>query len=179
MRAALSSSSRFGPLGRLLVLCLSFAGCGGGNPLLGEPARAGVTLRAPVDAGLFAAGSSLRVRVWNGDQLATVERNGRCATVFDPATGAESIRCPEGTSYQPVTPEEFEFPVSELTGSIEVKSATVRVGEKFRVLLSAKSRAGCNTTSADHVGTADTPSVALGNLAWSTTARGCLGGQDE
>jgi hypothetical protein len=186
MRAALSSPLRFGRPGRLAVLCVALTGCGGGNAVpgeparpLGEPAQARVTLRVPVDAALFAAGTSLRVQVWNGDQLAAVERNGRCATTFDPATGTESIRCPEGTTYEPVKPEEAVFPVSDLAGSVEVSTTHVRVGDKFRILLSAKSRDGCNTTSADHVGTAESTSVALGSLDWSTTARGCLGAQDE
>jgi hypothetical protein len=187
MRAALSSSLRFGRPGRLAVLSVALTGCGGGSAVPGEPARplgeppvpVGVTLRVSVDAALFAAGTSLRVQVWNGDQLAAVERNGRCATAFDPATGTESIRCPEGTTYQPVKPEEAAFPVSEIAGSVEVSTTHVRVGDKFRILLSAKSRDGCNTTSADHVGTAESASVVLGSLEWSTTARGCVGGLDE
>jgi len=145
---------------------------------VGAPAQAGVTLQVPVDARLFAGGASLRVYVWNGEQLATVERNGRCSTVFDAATGAQSIRCPDGAAYQTVKPEEFEFPVSEIAGSVEVKSTTVRVGDKFRILLSARSRDGCNTTSADRVATAEAASVAVGSLNWQTTALGCLGGRE-
>jgi hypothetical protein len=170
------ASSPFGHPGRLLALCATFTGCGGGASLVGAPAAPAVTIQVPVDSTQLATGSSLQVRVWNGDQLAMVERNGRCSTVFDPATGASTTRCPEGTSFQPVTPEEFEFPVSGLTGRVEVRTANVRVGEKFRILLSGRSRDGCNTTAADHVGTADSASVTLGSLEWSTTARACLGG---
>jgi hypothetical protein len=75
-----------------------------------------------------------------------------------------------------VKPEEFEFPVQEIAGSVAVKSATVRVGEKFRILLSGKSRDGCNTTSADRVGSVDAADVVVGSLGWSTTARACAGG---
>jgi hypothetical protein len=162
-----------------MLLCVALVGCGGGGAaLVGAPAQAGVTLRVPVDVGLFMAGASLRVHVWNGEQLATIERNGRCSAVFDPATGAQSTRCPEGTSYETVTPEGFEFQVGEIAGSVEVKSTTVRVGERFRILLTAKSRDGCNTVSADHVGTAEAASVSVGSLAWETTAMGCAGGAD-
>ncbi len=146
---------------------------------MGAQGTTGVTIRVPVDTSQFEIGSSLQVRVWNGDQLATVERNGRCSTVFDPATGTSTTRCPDGSSAQPVTPEEFVFPVSGVSGSVEVKTTTVRVGERFRILLSGRSRDGCNSTAADHVGTADAASVTIGGLAWNTTARACLGAQSR
>jgi hypothetical protein len=135
-----------------------------------------VTLRVPVDVTLFADGASLQVRVWNSEQLATVERNSRCGAVYNPATAAQEVRCPEGITFQPAKPEEFEFPVREIAGSVAVKSATVRVGERFRILLSGKSRDGCNTTSADRVGSVDAADAVVGSLGWSTTARACAGG---
>jgi hypothetical protein len=135
-----------------------------------------VTLRIPVDVTLFAEGASLQVRVWNREQLAAAERNRRCGTVYDPATGEQEIRCPEGITFQPVKPEEFEFPVHEIAGRVAVKSATLRVGERFRILLSGKSRDGCNTTSADLVGSVEAADVVVGSPSWSTTARACAGG---
>lgn len=179
MRADRPASSAFGHPGRLLALAVTFAGCGGGASPVGAQSTTGVTIRVPVDTSQFEAGSSLKVRVWNGDQLATVERNGRCSTVFDPAAGTSTTRCPDGSSAQPVNPEEFEFPVSGLAGSVEVKTTTVRVGEKFRMLISGRSRDGCNTTAADHVGTADSASAMIGSLEWNTTARACLGAQSR
>ena len=164
-------------LGFALVagVCATPCACSGGESPAGAPPEAAVRFVAPVDARLLAEGSALRVEVWDAEQLALLDRNARCASVYDPATGKSEIRCPDGISYQAVTPEQFDLPVLEITGSVSLTSATVRVGERFRILLSGKSRDGCNRTSAEHSAVAEGAEVHLDGLAWTTTARACAG----
>lgn len=142
---------------------------------MGAEARGGVTFRIPVDVSLFAEGASVRIRIWNAAQLAALDPSSGCSVEYDPATGGQRVRCPGGTTFEPVTPEEFKFPLRDVEGSITVRSATVRAGERFRIRLSGESRDGCNTTSADRSGLASGAEVVLDGLAWSTTARACAG----
>ena len=148
--------------------------CGAGEPPVALLPGTEVRFVAPVDARLFAEGSSLRVQLWNGEQLTALEQNARCASIHDPATGASEIRCPDGITFQPVTAEEFELPVAGITGTLSLRSTTVRVGDRFRILLSGKSADGCNRTSAEQQATAGAAEVLLDGLAWTTTARACV-----
>ena len=160
---------------RWLFLCGVLAGCGGGASPVGAQARSGVTFHAFVDGSLFAGQGALQVRVWNAAQLADLERTSGCGVEVDPATGGQRIHCPDGTTLEPVTPEEFEFPLRDVGGSVTFRTSGVRAGERFRIALSGASRDGCNTTSADRSGVAGGADVVLEGLAWSTTARACLG----
>jgi hypothetical protein len=126
-----------------------------------------------VDVAQFSPGSVLRVLVWNGEKLATLDQNARCASVRDP-TGTASRQCPPGITYQEVTPEEHQIDVSGIGATLAVPSETVRVGERFRVLLTGKSADGCNQTSAERSDEARSAEVVLEGLSWETTARGCL-----
>lgn len=134
-----------------------------------------VVIVVPVDAPLFAESASLRVRLWNASQLAAMDGNARCAVVHDPQTNTDERHCPEGTTFQPVTPEQLELPLPAGDAPLAVTSASVRPGERFRILLSGPSRDGCNTTSADVVATASTGErTFLKAPTWQTTARACL-----
>jgi hypothetical protein len=70
-----------------------------------------------------------------------------------------------------VVPERFVVPVS---ATAEVTAQEVAGGERFRIHLGAMSRDGCNMTFADLVRVATAGRTVLGDLAWQTTARGCL-----
>jgi hypothetical protein len=142
---------------------------------VGEQASAGsagVTFRVSVPVSEFAAASSLRVQVWTEEQLAALERNARCSVTHDPTTGLDQVQCPPGVTWESVAPEEVEVPVPDPGGSVSVPTS-VRVGGKFRVLVSGRSVDGCNTTSADRSGTATSPEVVLDGLSWRTTALAC------
>lgn len=163
---------------RRLFLALAAGGCAcsceaGESPADASPGT-GVRIVAEVDARLFAEGGDVRVQVWDANQLASLEQNARCASVRNPATGGTEIRCPPGIAYQPVVPEQFDFPVKGIEGSVSLVSATLRAGDRFRILLAGKSRDGCNRTSSDHTGVADGAEVRLEGLAWTTTARACV-----
>ena len=148
--------------------------CGAGELPLAARSGDGVRFVVPLDARLFAPRSSLWVQIWSADQLAALEQNARCASVHDPATATRALRCPDGVTYRPVDPEEVEIPVDGIAGELSLRSATVRVGDRFRILLFGKSADGCNRTSADHQATAGAAEVLLDGLAWTTTARACV-----
>ena len=171
MRQVLSSSRWRLPLFFAAFVSATTPACDA--PLATDPGD-NVRFVAPLDARLFAAGSSLQIQIWNGEQLDALERNARCASVHDPATGTSGVQCPEGITYQPVSPEEFEIPVAGITGGLSLRSATVRIGDRFRILLSGKSLDGCNRTSAERRARAGAAEVLLDGLDWTTTARACL-----
>jgi hypothetical protein len=127
-----------------------------------------------VDPARFAPEATLVARVWDGEQLLTLERNSRCATVHDPRTGRSQIRCPEGIEYREVVPHEFRYPVRSMGSRLELRAARVRVGTDFRLRVSGPSPDGCNTTSADFTGAARSERVLLDSLDWETTLRACV-----
>jgi len=154
--------------------CALAAACAAGESPVESRGGPHVRFVAPVDVAQFSPGSLLRVRVWNGEKLAALDQNARCASVHDPATGRTEHQCPPGITYQEVTPEEFRIDVSGSGGTLSVRSETVRVGERFRVLLAGTSADGCNQTSAERTDEATSAEVVLGDLSWETTARGCV-----
>jgi hypothetical protein len=156
------------------LLVLSFStGCGG-DPLAGSAAKDAVTLVVPLEAGLFDADATLQVRLWNAEQLATLEKNARCAVTRGPDGQAAAVHCPAGVEYKEVTPEQFSFTVRDLGEHVDVTSDRIRVGEAFKLLVSGLSRDRCNTTSADFAGSAGARRVVLERLPWQTTAKACL-----
>lgn len=152
-----------------------FGACGhatGTPDALTEP----VTLVVTLDPSIFAPTAVLDVRVWNAEQLQTLEANARCVASQDAATGATRFVCPDGVEYRDVTPERFELSAAALGGRIELKSAAIRVGERFRLRIAGLHRDNCNTTSADLVREARSARVIVEKLAWQTTAKACLKG---
>lgn len=152
-----------------------FAACGSPQGLpsaLNEP----VTLVISLDRSRFAPTATLEVRVWNAEQLTILDNNARCTAVADRQTGVTRHVCPDGIEYREPSPERFDLPVRTLSARPELKTTSVRAGERFRVRLSALSRDNCNTTSADRVLTARSARVFVDNLDWQTTAKGCLKG---
>jgi hypothetical protein len=144
----------------------------------GAPSSAteNVTIVVTIDRAQFAPTATLDVRVWNAAQLAILEASPGCATVKDPQTGETRLQCPDEIQYRDVTPERFEYPLESLGSELEVRSASVRVGERFRIRVSGLYRDKCNTTSADRVLQARSARTTVGNLTWHATAKACLEG---
>jgi hypothetical protein len=132
-----------------------------------------VTFTIPISAEIFSKKGDLRVRLWDADQLDIMAKTANCAVSFDLETQTEEVHCPEGVEYEQVMPEEFSFPLQEIGASIEVKSSKIRVGERYRLLISGLSNDDCNTTSATVESVAQTDSITLKDLMWATTLMAC------
>ena len=155
----------------LLIFVPVLAECDGSSPR-GYPEEI-VTFIIPISVGIFSQNAILRVRLWNDEQLEISEKNSACTVSYNVQTKTEEVRCPEGVKYQEVTPEEFMFPVQEINASIEVRSNTIRVGEKYRLLISGLSNDNCNSTSADVRDMANSETITMGKLPWCTTEMAC------
>jgi hypothetical protein len=153
----------------LAFLCFVSAGCEETSVVGAQPKEA-VTFIVPIEPSQFAERTTLAIRLWNAEQLKALEKNADCAVSYDPVTQTEKIDCPEGVEYQAVTPEEFE---RALASQIEIRSGTIRVGERFRIFVSGLNHDNCNTTSAALVATADLEEMVLENLVWETTMKAC------
>lgn len=133
----------------------------------------GVSFIVPIDVAMFSQDGVVRARLWSADQLEITERTANCAVSYNQQTQTEEVHCPEGIEYQEVTPEEFIFPIQEIGVSIKVSSDVIRVGEKYRLLISGPSNDNCNTTSASVVDIARSSDVNLDDIAWETTVMAC------
>ena len=132
-----------------------------------------VTFSVPIDKGTFSPEASLRVRIWNAETLKVAERNANCAVSYNQETKTEEVHCPEGVNYREVTPEEIEFLVQDIGAEIEIKSATVTVGEKYRLQISGLSSDDCNTASATVEEKARSAHILIDDLMWATTLMAC------
>lgn len=132
-----------------------------------------VSFTVQVDVDMFSDEATLRVALWNADQLEITERTAGCSIIYDLETQTEEIHCPEGVEYEEVTPEEFTFPVQEIDEIIEVESDHIRIGEKYRLMISGLSSDNCNTTSASVEGTAQRAEMIIEDLMWMTTMMAC------
>lgn len=157
----------------LVLAAASFlAGCATAPPFGG--AEENVTFLLRMDAGTFSSEASLRVRIWDAEQLEVAATTANCAVSFNQETQTEEVHCPEGIVYQKASPEEFEFPLQDLGAEIEIRSASVTVGEKYRLQISGLSSDNCNTTSASVEGKARSAQIVIEDLMWATTMMGCL-----
>jgi len=132
-----------------------------------------VTFSVGINKETFSPEASLRVRIWNAATLKVAESNANCAVSYNQETKTEEMHCPEGVNYREVTPEEFEFLVQDLSAEIEITSATVTVGEKYRLQISGLASDDCNTASATVEERATSAHVVLENLLWATTLMAC------
>ncbi len=132
-----------------------------------------VTFSVVINKEAFGPEASLRVRVWNAETLKVAESNANCAVSYNQETQTEEVHCPEGVEYRHVSPEEFEFLVQDIGAEIEIKSATVTVGEKYRLQISGLANDDCNSASASVEERAKSAHVVLDNLLWATTLMAC------
>jgi hypothetical protein len=132
-----------------------------------------VTFSVVINKETFSSEASLRVRIWNAATLKVAESNANCAVSYNQETKTEEVHCPEGVNYREVSPEEFEFIMQDIGTEIEIMSATVTVGEKYRLQISGLASDDCNTASATVEERASSAHVVLENLLWATTLMAC------
>ncbi len=156
----------------LLLAASSFlVGCSIVSPFGG--AEEFVTFTVPISTETFSPEASLRVRIWNAEALKVAESNANCAVSYNQETQTEEVHCPEGVVYREASPEEFEFIVQDLGAEIEIKSATVTVGEMYRLQISGLASDDCNTASATVEDKARSENVLIEDLLWATTLMAC------
>jgi hypothetical protein len=156
----------------LLLAASSFlAGCSVAAPF--SRSVEFVTFSVSIGKGTFSPEAILRVRIWNAETLKAAESNANCAVSYNQETKTEEVHCPEGAEYREVSPEEFEFLVQDIGAEIEIKSATVTVGEKYRLQISGLASDDCNTASASVEERAKSAHIVLDNLMWATTLMAC------
>jgi len=132
-----------------------------------------VTFSVVINKDNFSPETSLRVRIWNAETLKVAESNANCAVSYNQETKTEEVHCPEGVNYREVTPEEFEFIVQDIGTEIEIMSATVTVGERYRLQISGLASDDCNTASASVEEKARSAQVQIDDLMWATTLMAC------
>jgi len=115
-----------------------------------------VTFSVPIDKGTFSPEASLRVRIWNAETLKVAESNANCAVSYNQETKTEEVHCPEGVNAE-----------------IEIKSATVTAGEKYRLQISGLSSDDCNTASATVEEKTRSAHILIDDLMWATTLMAC------
>tara|TARA_Y100000031_G_C8219751_1_gene385260 strand:- start:328 stop:807 length:480 start_codon:yes stop_codon:yes gene_type:complete len=130
-----------------------------------------VSFIVPIDVRLFSKTTDIRVSLYNSEEVKIMNLTAECLVSYDIKTQTESITCPKGIKYQEVKPEEFTFPIK---GIIEIKSKVVRIGEKYRLLISGLSSDDCNSASTQITATANSKIVKLKNLSWMTTEMACM-----
>ena len=132
-----------------------------------------VTFTVPIDAEMFSEEAALRFTLWNADQLEIMKRTANCAVSYNVELQKEEIHCPEGVEYEEVTPEEIIIPVQEISISAKFESDQIRVGERYRLLITGLSNDNCNTTSASIEDMAQQVDLTFEDLGWATTEMGC------
>jgi len=132
-----------------------------------------VTFSVAVNKETFSPEATLQVRIWNAETLKVAEGNANCAVSYNQETKTEEVQCPEGVNYREVTPEEFEFIMQDVGAEIEMMSATVTVGEKYRLQISGLSSDDCNTASASVEEKARSAHIFIEDLMWATTLMAC------
>jgi hypothetical protein len=132
-----------------------------------------VSLTVPIDAEMFSKEATLIFTLWNADQLEIIDRTANCTVSYDAELQKEEIHCPEGVEYEEVTPEEIIIPVQEISKSVKFESDQIRVGERYRLLITGLSNDNCNTTSASIEDIAQQVDITFEDLGWATTEMAC------
>ena len=106
-----------------------------------------------------------------------------CYRYYDELKKARVINCPQGIEYLEVTQEDFLFPVKEISETIEVRSKTVEVGERYKLSIVGQYKDGCNALSTSVNSTADSETITFshadsiksdpGEIYWSRTFIDC------
>lgn len=133
-----------------------------------------VTFIIPIQVDAFSKDATLRVSLWNAEQLEASDNNAPCVVSYNAETGGEEVQCPDGVEYRQATPEELVIPIGDVGTSITVTSKGIQVGERYRVLISGLSHDDCNSSSASVDGTAQSETITLENLEWMTTLMACI-----
>jgi hypothetical protein len=162
-------------LGEFALVCTFLVACSPVNPSAkaSSPAHT-FSILIPIQAEKFSKLAVVRVSLWNSAQLAIEENNPPCVVSHSAGSTTETIQCPPGKTYTKVTPEEFTFPIGEAAMQITINSYTVKMGEKFKIIVYGLSADDCNGRSASFTGMADSETILLKDLLWSTTEMACV-----
>ena len=155
----------------VFILFSLISGCG--LTVADIDSNGSITFTVPIDVDMFSDEATLRLIIWNADQLEIINRTAGCSISFDLETQTEEIHCPEGVEYEAVTPDEFTFPVQEISEIITVESDNITIGERYRLLISGLSSDNCNTTSASVESIALHAEIIIEDLMWMTTMMAC------
>jgi hypothetical protein len=155
----------------ILILLSILSACAGQSSAIDSTGR--VTFTVPIDAQMFSEGAPLRFILWNADQLEIMNGTANCTVSYNVELQQEEIHCPQGVEYQEVTPEEIIIPVREIGKSAKFESDQIRVGERYRLLITGLSNDNCNTTSASIEDIAQQVDITFEDLGWATTEMAC------
>ena len=157
----------------ILILFSTLSGCGLVPPgiVSSEP----VTFTIGIEPEMFSEEATIRFALWDADQLEVMKKTAGCVISYDAASGTEEVQCPEGVEYEETTPEEYSYPVQEIWEFIHIGSDNVKVGERYRLLISGLSNDDCNTTSANVEDVAQSAEIIIdsNDLMWMTTMMAC------
>ncbi len=128
----------------------------------------------PIPVEAFSHDAVIKARLWNSEQLEISRKNSVCMAFYDVRTKVDGIRCPKGVEYQKVTPEEFSFPIQRINTTIKIRSSTIRMGKKYRLLISGLSNDDCNMVSAEIRDVVNTKIITIEQLSWRRTEMACL-----
>jgi hypothetical protein len=132
-----------------------------------------ITFIVPISVDVFSQNATLRIRLWNYEQIKISKKNSSCAVSYNTQTKTEKVHCPDGIKYQEVTPEEFTFSIQDINTSVEFKSSVIGVGEKYRLLISGLSNDNCNSASSDFRDMARSKIITMEKLTWYKTEMAC------
>ena len=155
----------------ILILLSILSACAVQSSAIGSSGS--VTFTVPIDTEMFSEEAALRFTLWNTEQLEIMKRTANCAVSYNVELQKEEIHCPEGVEYEEVTPEEIIFLVQEISKSAKFESDQIRVGERYRLLITGLSNDNCNTTSASIEDIVQQVDIIFEDLGWATTEMGC------
>lgn len=149
-----------------LVVAVVIAGCAGSSTTT-------VSFQIPLPAGTFSPQATIRVTVWNAEQLRVSQQTADCTVSHDAQTGLDQISCPPGVVDQEPHPEELTFSAASAGSTLSVPTTSLHVGEDYAVSISGLSQDNCNNASARVEGHARSGAIILENLSWMTTMMAC------
>jgi hypothetical protein len=132
-----------------------------------------VSFRITIDPSVFSVERPVRFVFWSAEQLEIAQRNANCSVSYNAETETEEVHCPEGVTYQAVTPVEFSFALDEISNRVELTPGNIYVKEHYRLQISGLSSDNCNSTSASVEEIAKTEEIVIEDLMWMTTMMAC------
>ncbi len=135
---------------------------------------AAISLVIPIQTDRFSQTAAIQIHLFNGAQLVLEESNPICLIVHSISANTDLTQCPPGEEYKEVNPEVFSYQSKELGDPIKLTSSTLKLGERYKIIISGLSADGCNTRSTQFTGVADSETILLKDLLWSNTMMPCL-----
>ena len=115
----------------------------------------------------------MQVDLLNSGQIAIDDANPICV-VMGNGSGVTSTRCPTGTEFKEVNPEEFTIPIGKVGNQIQIATTQVKLGEQFRITVVGLNADDCNAQSTRYTGSANADKITLTDLSWATTTMACV-----